>query len=181
MAERWQQWMPFHIDRFRGSPEVQAMHPIARCGYIYLLSSQWQTSDCVLPDDPDSLAALSGLGDELWGQYGPRILRKFGTDEQGRLCNHVLKKEWDEARRVFEARSASARRTNEVRSPSRSPSSDSTVTGRESSRSADTITGTGTGTGTLGVGIGVGAGASMRSELIASERHDPDDAFVLDD
>ena len=135
MSERWQQWMPFHIDRFRGSPDVQAMHPVARCGYIYLLTAQWQSSTCTLPRDSEDLSALSGLGDELWEKYGPKILRKFGTDAQGNICNLVLIEEWKEAKRIFEARQASAHRTNTVRSPSRS-----------TSRPADTITLTGTST-----------------------------------
>jgi hypothetical protein len=126
--------MPFHIDRFRGSPDVQAMHPIAKLGYLMLLASQWQTSDCLISSDPIDLAAASSLGDKLWAQHGPRILRKFETID-GKLRNSVLYIEWMEAKRVFEARQASAHRTNIVRSPSRSPS-----------RSADTQTGTGTGT-----------------------------------
>ena len=103
MAERWQQWMPFHIDRFRGSPDVQAMHPAARMGYLYLLASAWQTDDCTISDDPLDLASMSGLGDDLWAQYCPRILRKFepaGTP--GRLYNPVLLEEWTEAKRIFE-------------------------------------------------------------------------------
>jgi hypothetical protein len=124
--------MPFHIDRFRGSPDVQAMHPIAKLGYLMLLASQWQTSDCLISSDPIDLAAASSLGDKLWAQHGPRILRKFETID-GKLRNSVLYIEWMEAKRVFEARQASAHRTNIVRSPSRSPS-----------RPADTQTGTGT-------------------------------------
>ena len=170
MAERWQLWMPFHIDRFRGSPDVQAMHAIARCGYLYLLASQWQTSECALPSDSDSLASLSGLGDELWAQYGPRILRKFSTDEHGRLVNLILRKEWEEAQRIYEARSASARRTNEVRSAPRSPSADHAVTTRRASRRADTTTGTGTETKTRTIGVGVG----VFSERSAPEHQEYD-------
>lgn len=150
MAERWQQWMPFHIDRFRGSPEVQAMHPAARWGYMSLLASQWQTEDCTLSPDALDLASASGLGDDLWAQYGPRILRKFPPlDIGGRLRNDVCHVEWKEAKRIFDARSAAAKRTTEIRSPRQK----STVTVQESDghraptdtvtpRPADTITGT---------------------------------------
>jgi uncharacterized protein YdaU (DUF1376 family) len=117
MAAKWQQWMPFHIDRFRGSPDVQAMHPVARIGYLYLLASAWQTDDCSISADDLDLSSLSGLGDELWSQYKARILRKFATREDGRLFNQVLFDEWLGAKRIFEARSASARKTTETRSP----------------------------------------------------------------
>lgn len=107
--------MPFHIDRFKASPSVQAMHPAARAGYLYLLSCAWQSDDCTLPGDNFNLAEMSGLGDELWETFGPRIRRKFNEGPGGRLMNPVLSDEWNEAKRIFEARQASAKRTNEVR------------------------------------------------------------------
>jgi len=135
MSERWQQWMPFHIDRFRGSPDVQAMHPTAKLGYIMLLASAWQTTDCTLPNDPLELSIASSLGD-LWQEHSSRILRKFVLVE-GRLRNEVLYREWSEAKRIYEARAASARRTVTERSSSRSSSWSSS---RRPSRPADTIT-----------------------------------------
>jgi uncharacterized protein YdaU (DUF1376 family) len=119
------------------------MHPIAKLGYIFLLASAWQTSDCAISADPIDLASASGLGDELWAQYHVRILRKFEMVKGGRLRNHVLYGEWMEAKRIFEARSAAAKRTNVIRSPN----ADRTVTEFRPSRSADTITGTVTETG----------------------------------
>lgn len=152
MAERWQQWMPFHIDRFRGSPEVQAMHPAARWGYMSLLASQWQTEDCTLSPDPLDLASASGLGDELWVLYGPRILRKFPPVDIGsRLRNEVCYMEWLDAKRVFDARSAAAKRTTEIRSPRQKATvtvpkgnGDRTPTDTLTLRPADTQTLTGT-------------------------------------
>lgn len=144
MAARWQQWMPFHIDRFRGSPDVQAMHPAARIGYLYLLAAAWQSDDCTISSDPLDLASASGLGDELWAQYGKRILKKFRSDGQGKLKNFVLDEEWKEAKRIFEARVSAAKSTN----ASRSPHADRTVTDGIAARSADTITGTYTETNT---------------------------------
>ena len=154
MAERWQQWMPFHIDRFRGSPDVQAMHPTARAGYIYLLASAWQTDDCTVPNNPFDLASLSGLGDDLWAQYSTRILRKFEVIEGGtKLQNHVEFAEWKDAKRVYDARRKSAVRTTEIRSPKNKQTvtvdnhdGHRTVTDGEPSRSADTQTQTITGT-----------------------------------
>ncbi len=139
MAERWQQWMPFHIDKFRGSPEVQAMHPAARLGYIYLLASAWQSDDCTVSSDPMDLATESGLGDELWAVHGPRILRKFAV-AGGRLQNAVLLREWAEARKVFEKRKSGAVRTNSARSAGAERT--------QTARPADTQTLTGTGTKT---------------------------------
>ncbi len=104
MPAKWQQWMPFKIDAFKGSPAVQAMHPAARMGYLYLLAAAWQSDDCTIPNDPFELAELSGLGDELWGLHGARILRKFGVGPNNRLLNHVLAGEWNEARRIFETK-----------------------------------------------------------------------------
>jgi len=122
MPAKWQTWVPFKIDKFRGSPAVQAMHPAARWGFWALLASEWQTEDCTVPDDPIELAELSGLGDELWAKYGPRIVRKFecvapvGADgSPARLRNAVLFEEWREAKRIYEARLGSAQKTNAQR------------------------------------------------------------------
>lgn len=125
--------MPFHIDKFRGSPEVQAMHPSARCGYIYLLASMWQSDDCTISSDPLDLATESGLGDELWAIHSPRILRKFELFE-GKLRNAVLFSEWSEALKVYEKRKTGAVRTNSARSPH--------AVRTQSERPADTVTGT---------------------------------------
>ena len=145
MPAKWQQWMPFRIDAFKGSPAVQAMHPAARIGYLYLLACAWQTEDCTLSCDPIELAEQSGLGDELWAVHGPRILRKFGwTDDRERLRNDVLFDEWREAKRIFDARRQAADQTNSTRSPNGHRDGEVGAP----SRSADTRTGTGTETKT---------------------------------
>lgn len=77
------------------------MHPAARMGYLYLLSSSWQTEDCTISADPIDLATESGLGDELWAMYGGRILRNF-TSVDGRYRNAVLFEEWQRAKKEFE-------------------------------------------------------------------------------
>jgi hypothetical protein len=132
--------MPFKIDAFKGSPAVQAMHPAARIGYLYLLSCAWQTEDCTIPCDHLDLAEMSGLGDDLWVQHSVRILRKFEDVGNGRLRNPVVYGEWKEAKRIFESRQHAADRTNKIRSPQ----AITTVTVGAPSRSADTGTGTGT-------------------------------------
>ena len=144
MPAKWQQWMPLKIDAFRGSPSVQAMHPAARAGYIYLLASAWQTDDCTVPSDENVLSEISGLGEKLWKVYGPKILRKFSSNGHQSLLNHVLYAEWSEAKRVFESRQVAAQRTNTVRWAI----GDRSVTDEGANRSADTRTGTVTGTDT---------------------------------
>lgn len=148
MAERWQQWMPFHIDRWKGSAHVQAMRSSARCGYLYLLSSAWQSDDCSLPDDQYELQVMSGLTVEEWAEHGGIILRRFQRRADGRLANAVLQNEWSEAKRVFEARKKSAERTNRERSAHGDRDGDRRDTARRPLRRADTQTGTGTDTET---------------------------------
>lgn len=130
--------MPLHIDKWRGSPAVKAMHPAARSGYLDLLFYQWQSDDCSISSDAMDLADNSGLGDELWATYGARILRNFERLPDGRLRNAVCYAEWQEAKRIFEARKLSARRTNKLKASH----GDRAVTDAIPSRSADTITGT---------------------------------------
>jgi hypothetical protein len=160
MASKWQQWMPLKIDAFRASPAVQAMHPAARAGYIYLLLSAWQTDDCTVSADPLDLAETSGLGDELWALYGARIIRKFDEVEGGKLRNAVLFVEWQEAREIFEKnhltpeelhekRSSAGRKGNEVRW--RKIAKSSQMRGNESQndcKTSPTVTGTETVTST---------------------------------
>ena len=145
MAAKWQQWIPFHIDRFMASLSVQAMHPAARWGYWCLITRQWQSEDCTISPDPLELSELSGLGDELWEAHGSRILRKFQTLEDGRLRNLVCYEEWLEAKRVYDKRRESADRTNtersSSRSPQRSPLENGSVTDGAPSRRAYTRTG----------------------------------------
>jgi hypothetical protein len=111
---------------------VRAMHPAARMGYLDLLLAQWQSADSTIPTDPIELAELSGLGDELWAQYGNRILRNFDPTGDGRLRNQVCFTEWAEAQRIHEARRDGAHRMLTARSPRGEH--------KDTSRRADTIT-----------------------------------------
>lgn len=127
------------------------MNPAARDGYRELLCSQWQSEDCTLPNDPLELAEMSLLGDELWSVHSPRILRNFEVLPNGRLRNRVCFEEWSEAKRIYEARQESAKRTTKVRSPRKKRTvtvDKTTVTDASASRSADTRTVTVTSTET---------------------------------
>lgn len=181
MAAKWQRWIPLDIDAFRGSPAVQAMHPAARIGYLYLLLDAWQTEDCTIPNDPIELADRSGLGDDLWAANGVRILRKFtpaidsatGAVMAGRLRNEVEFAKWLDAKRIFDSRKNAADRTNIARSPHEkgtvTAAAADTVTAREPSRSA--YTGTGTKTGTKDINNTSFANGS-RSQERSTSRHD---------
>lgn len=104
------------IDALRASPAVQAMHPCARSGYIWLLLDAWQTEDCTIPSDPIDLADKSGLGDELWATHGLRILRKFDQIEgSDRLRNQPQYERWTAAKAAYEKRHEAANKTNEQR------------------------------------------------------------------
>ncbi len=117
-----------------GSRYVQAMHPAARSGYLYLLAAQWQSDDCMVPSDEEELAALSGLG-VLWGEFSRVILRHFPAVDDGKLRNDVCFEEWSEAKRIFDSRRQAANTTN-----SRSPHGHRTMRKRSPVRSADTRT-----------------------------------------
>ena len=123
MAAKWQRWMPMEVDALKASPAVQAMHPSARAGYVWLLLDAWQTDDCTIPNDPIDLADKSGLGDELWATYGIRILRKFDrVDGSDRLRNLPQYERWQAAKAAYEKKQEAAHRTNELRYPSLVPS-----------------------------------------------------------
>src|ERR1700722_14562788 len=131
MAAKWQRWMPMEIDALKASPSVQAMHPSARSGYVWLLLDAWQTDDCTIPTDPIDLADKSGLGDELWGIYGLRILRKFErVDGSDRLRNLPQYERWQAAKSIYEKRQEAAHRKNEIRSPSDKNTVTDTLTDR---------------------------------------------------
>ena len=133
------------------------MHPTARSGYLELLLESWQSEDCTISNDPCDLAEQSGLGDELWSVHGERILRNFATvtvqsptGDRNRLRNLVVYEEWNQAKRVFEARQKSAHDTTRGRSPRghRIAKDKSVVRSAYTQTGTGTITGTGTETGT---------------------------------
>jgi uncharacterized protein YdaU (DUF1376 family) len=134
--------MPFHIDRWKGSPHVQAMRATARAGYLYLLTAAWQTEDCSLPTDDEELGILAGLTDEEWKEHGARIRGRFTVAADGRMFNTVLVGEWSDAKHIFESRQKNAHRTNSVRTPNEGRIQNV----QRAARNANTGTGTDTGT-----------------------------------
>lgn len=100
MAAAWQQWMPLYIQRLKSNPFVIAMHPSARAGYIWLVTEQWQTDDCTLPNDVRTLKAMSGLG-PYWDEHAEEILERFSA-EGDRLRNTLCYELWMEAKARYE-------------------------------------------------------------------------------
>ena len=75
----------------REDSAVQAMHPVARIGYWYLLSDAWQTDDCTIPSDPIDLADKSGLGDELSGHARTSNPAKIRRRQRGRTAPQLCR------------------------------------------------------------------------------------------
>jgi hypothetical protein len=146
MPAKWQKWMPLDLDQLWSSPSVQRMSNSAFKGYIALLSAQWQSDDGTLPNDMHELAEKSRLSDADWEDSCASILRKFTSIEGNRLRNEVCFQKWLDAKTIFEARQASAKKTNTV--TARSPHGHRTVRKRSPVRSADTRTDTDTETST---------------------------------
>lgn len=121
---------------------MQRMSNSAFKGYIALLSAQWQSDDGTLPHDMHELAEKSRLSDADWEDSCTSILRKFTSIEGNRLRNEVCFQKWLDAKTIFEARQASAKKTNTV--TARSPHGHRTVRKRSPGRSADTRTDTDT-------------------------------------
>jgi uncharacterized protein YdaU (DUF1376 family) len=175
MTAKWQQWMPFHIDRFMGSRSVASMHPAARIGYLYLLAAQWQSDDCSIPADDHELAIESGLT-ELWEAHKASILRKFHTRDDGRLTNAVVEAEWAAAKKIYEKRWGAAIKTNEAKkSAKRTPTkrmahAKPTVTVQSPDADRDTGTGTDTSTETKEQELSTANAVSPRTD---SGKSDP--------
>lgn len=100
MAAAWQLWMPLYIQRLKSNPFVIAMHPSARAGYIWLVTEQWQTDDCTLPNDIKTLKVMSGLG-TYWDEQKEEILERFNA-EGDRLRNTLCYELWMEAKARYE-------------------------------------------------------------------------------
>lgn len=72
--------------------KVMLMTPAEKGGYINLLAHAWLEDDCSLPDDDNSLALLSGLG-EQWFNGSSIKVRDCFKKEGKKLFNKRLLKE----------------------------------------------------------------------------------------
>lgn len=86
-------WFPFYPHDFLADPLVLLMTNEERGAYVLLLCHAWDPPKWggeratlgSLPNDPMLLAALSGCGQERWGEISEHVLRPFKVSEDGRF------------------------------------------------------------------------------------------------
>ncbi len=117
-------YFQFYYSDWLGSTRRAMMTPAQRGGYIDLLCHQWADPTCSLPDDRETLGALSGLG-EGWLANGSQVLRDCFPPHpslSGRVANPRLlsikadREEWVEKSRLGGIKSGESRRkSNQTR------------------------------------------------------------------
>src|SRR5690606_34939759 len=112
--------MPFYVNDYLSSPKVSCMTLEQQGAYIRLLCYCWASGDASLPDDEDSLAALSGMG-EGWFKGGSRGVQGCFTkhpEKEGSLTHpkiwelHIERREFIEKSRAGGRKSAAKRATH---------------------------------------------------------------------
>lgn len=95
-------WFPFFPSDWLASPAVGMMLPEQRGAYIQLLAYAWGdgSAEPSLPDDPATLAHLSGLG-RRWAKLGAVVRGQFEIRD-GRLYNAKLSGVADEQQKKHE-------------------------------------------------------------------------------
>lgn len=94
--------MPLYVKRFLASKQVRAMTLEEVGAYTLLLCEQWDTADCMLPDDDQALANFSRLG-ERWAASKERIKKCFVTSNKnhGKIFNQFTFDLWNEQRKLW--------------------------------------------------------------------------------
>lgn len=115
MAAAWQKWLPFYVNDYLASAKVQKMPLAARAMYFHLLLRSWESDDCTIPSDAQSLQELAGATNEEWTSHCGAILPSFKAIKRGRLRNERLYLEWNRARTVHENRRAATLDANRRR------------------------------------------------------------------
>ena len=82
----------FYADDWLGSTKIALMTPAEEGAYIRLLAHAWNSHDCAIPGDDETLAVLSRLGPK-WMRSKHRILSCFRKRKDGRYVNARLLKE----------------------------------------------------------------------------------------
>lgn len=82
----------FYPNDWLSSPNIMLMTPAEEGAYIRLLSIEWNSLDCSLPDDDAILSQLSRLGEGWFGVSSEKI-RKCFAKRDGKLFNERLMKE----------------------------------------------------------------------------------------
>lgn len=109
---------PFYANDWLSSPTVLTMSLDQQGAYLRLLCFCWASGDCSLPDDDETLAKLSGMG-EGWLKGGSELVRKCFepiADQPGKITNRKLldlwleRQEWREKSRLGGVKSGETRR-----------------------------------------------------------------------
>lgn len=125
----------FHVNRFLGSEDVQQMTAEEVGQYILLLCEAWRLhKGASLPKDKQYLSRVARVK-----TVSPRVMKKFHTVEietsdgtiEVRIRNQRLYEEWQKAVNRYQKFSKGARKTNETRWGSESPSDSPSDSGSE--------------------------------------------------
>jgi uncharacterized protein YdaU (DUF1376 family) len=108
-----------YTDDWLSSRAITAMTAAEERGYLRLLLYSWNEDDCGLPDDDETLALLSKLGNAWYGKSGAVVRAQFITRD-GRIFNEWLLEERAYQNKVRESRSEAAKTANAVRRSSNS-------------------------------------------------------------
>ena len=108
----------FYPNDWLGSQAVARMTPAQEGAYIRLLCYCWNDPDCSLPDDDDTLATLSRLGNEGWLEGGSTVVKVCFNQhptKKGFLTNNKLYNVWLERKEWSDKSRAGGLKSGEVR------------------------------------------------------------------
>lgn len=106
-------YFPFYPADWLSSPRIMCLTLAQQGAYLRLLAVCWMSGDCSVPDDPQKLAALTGLPLEEVPTLGPFL----GPHPQktGSLTNGRLYKEWKKAHWVSDMRAQAGKKSGKSR------------------------------------------------------------------
>jgi uncharacterized protein YdaU (DUF1376 family) len=102
--------MPFFVDDWLSSDNVDSFTLEQQGAYLRLLARQWKARDGYLPKDEATLARWSGLG-ARWRKVGRPILEQCFVERAGGLVNPRCRRLWEQVKE----RSSKARDAAEIR------------------------------------------------------------------
>ena len=98
-------FLPLYVKDFLLSKQVRTMSVEQVGAYILLLCEQWDSAECLLPDDPHILAGLSRLADR-WEAVKEGVLACFTKSKKfpHKMFNKKLREIWIQQKKVYEAK-----------------------------------------------------------------------------
>lgn len=105
--------MPLFVNNWLGSHRISMMNPAQEGAFFRLLLHQWQSEDCSLPMDDDSLAMLSRLGSD-WQKNSNKIKSCF-LEVEGRYRNERCYHEWKKRKEWLDSCSKGGKKSAEIR------------------------------------------------------------------